>query len=74
MLPEDGPHAIVDLQLVLSRRVHGLAEPVWRRDLMRSELASSSSGADVLAAWNRGLADLFAELEVELAAAIAAAE
>ena len=74
MLPEDGPHAIVDLQLVLSRRRHGLSEPIWRKDFMRSELAASPSGADVMAAWNRGLADLFAELEVGLETAIASAE
>lgn len=61
--------AVVDIQFFLSRRHRLRSEPVWHRDLQRSEPAESAAGKDVLAAWNRAISDLLAEAERELAEA-----
>lgn len=63
--------AVVEVQLFLSRRDRARSETVWHRDFRREELAASPSGADVLDAWNRGLAAMLAEAEAELRAALA---
>lgn len=66
-----GPRAVIDMQFFVSRRENGVSAPVWRADFSRAEAADSASGADVLAAWNRGVASMLAELESDLAQSLA---
>lgn len=62
--------AVIDVQFFLTRRDKARSETLWHRDFQRSERAASPSGADVLDAWNRGLAEMLAEAELELRAAV----
>ena len=49
-------------------------ESVWHRDYRREEVAAGSKGAEVLDAWNRGLASIMQEAEAEIGQAFRTAE
>lgn len=68
---EEDPLAVVDLQLVLSRRDGGYTVPIWRSDQRRFETAAGPSGGAVLVAWNRAMRSILTEVEPELREALA---